>query len=1002
MVNPETVHAHKQNTPHLFTPEPVLQQFTPSNEHQTTLFNAFAGHFAAGDSLFALGSFGEAESCYNKALAKAVSLNQKGLMVITYNRLGFVLYWLNHFQQSLRNYQNTITLCKQSIEADSLALFEAQVFRKHILSYQLDSTPKGDWEKIAVPSGIYQDPKQLRKYNYLLCLYHLNNEDPIALAQSIEKNIQLSTTYSDEKIWQFLLKDQKACYYSNVNDYSISIKYYENLYFQTEEFPELSPFKLRIIRHLVMDYLSIGRYSDALQLAGPYKDLIQGKKAPFYYIDYIRLAEVYASTNQPGLAKYHFQNAISLLKNNTVIDKRLARAYCYLGYFYNESAHQPDSMLVYLTKAELIVRDYPDQYLEHFIANYLGYYYYTRQEYELSIFYTNLIIDDLDRLLNNDDYFVTQHLKLLRTNYLAALKIRASAFHHLSIRKNNDPTSLESAYSDYQKLLQLKKKFYGLQDYQASRITRLQDMRTSYNDLIDLGFSRYDLHPERQKLDELFRIMEESKSYMLKNYISSEEAKNMAGVPEELIQQSRLLQKEIDTLQFAVNQQDYYAIHYSNNLLIDQLLAKIEVRKKFEDQLAQNFPKIAQFRNQLTAIPTKITNIQNRLNTNQGLVEFMYTSHSLYTFYIDQDTAFILRNTISPNFPDTILQLSEYFSEFSFDAFTKTGVQKYLFDTYALYQKTLAPLEPFMEGKRLFLIPDKELCLVPFEALVYDTTGSLAQIGYSNLPYLVKKHSISYLFSSDQITRSSIRIKQRTTFAGFAPEYILTKDNPSYAPLPGAREEILSAQKYYSSRMYVTPSIDKADFFKACRKKDIVHLAMHTELDVERPMNSRFIIQPQHSDQDQLHAYEIYAQENNTTLMILSACNTGQGKLIHGEGIFNISRAFLLAGVPNIIFTQWSVADNSSQLLMQFFYHNLAHGKSTDLALQEAKKNYLRTTDPVKSHPYYWAGYTLMGNPVSLPSIRYRNMALAGGVLLALFFLLSRFITKRKSAAKKE
>ena len=109
---------------------------------------------------------------------------------------------------------------------------------------------------------------------------------------------------------------------------------------------------------------------------------------------------------------------------------------------------------------------------------------------------------------------------------------------------------------------------------------------------------------------------------------------------------------------------------------------------------------------------------------------------------------------------------------------------------------------------------------------LYDT-GSLAQIGYSNLPYLVKKHSISYLFSSDQITRSSIRIKQRTTFAGFAPEYILTKDNPSYAPLPGAREEILSAQKYYSSRMYVTPSIDKADFFKACRKKDIVHLASY-------------------------------------------------------------------------------------------------------------------------------------------------------------------------------
>jgi CHAT domain-containing protein len=118
----------------------------------------------------------------------------------------------------------------------------------------------------------------------------------------------------------------------------------------------------------------------------------------------------------------------------------------------------------------------------------------------------------------------------------------------------------------------------------------------------------------------------------------------------------------------------------------------------------------------------------------------------------------------------------------------------------------------------------------------------------------------------------------------------------------------------------------------------------------------------------QLRAYEVYAKRNSSSLVVLSACNTGAGKLSGGEGVFSIARAFLLAGVRNVVLTHWPVSDRSSADLMDRYYYYLSQGYATDIALQRSKTDYLTYGDPVKAHPYYWAGYVNVGNPFEFPN----------------------------------
>jgi CHAT domain-containing protein/Tfp pilus assembly protein PilF len=167
----------------------------------------------------------------------------------------------------------------------------------------------------------------------------------------------------------------------------------------------------------------------------------------------------------------------------------------------------------------------------------------------------------------------------------------------------------------------------------------------------------------------------------------------------------------------------------------------------------------------------------------------------------------------------------------------------------------------------------------------------------------------------------------------------------------------------------------------------IIHLATHAIVDDRNPLYSKLVFANDESSREDgfLNTYELYNIRLNADLVVLSACNTGYGKLVRGEGIMSLARGFMYAGCPSIVMSLWPVDDLSTKRLMDHFYQGLASGLRKDEALRRAKIEYINEADNVKSNPFYWAGFVSIGSPdsVNLPSkINYTLWIIAFVVLV--------------------
>jgi CHAT domain-containing protein len=143
-----------------------------------------------------------------------------------------------------------------------------------------------------------------------------------------------------------------------------------------------------------------------------------------------------------------------------------------------------------------------------------------------------------------------------------------------------------------------------------------------------------------------------------------------------------------------------------------------------------------------------------------------------------------------------------------------------------------------------------------------------------------------------------------------------------------------------------------------------LHFATHGYLDTERPSLSALVL-AQINEKGQpedgfLRVNDIYNARLSADLAVLSACQTGLGKEVRGEGLMGLTRAFLYAGVPRVVVSLWNVNDRATAELMAAFYRSmLREGKRPAAALREAQLE-LRKQKQWQS-PYYWAAFVEHG-----------------------------------------
>ncbi|MBN1224363.1 MAG: CHAT domain-containing protein, partial [Candidatus Aminicenantes bacterium] len=141
----------------------------------------------------------------------------------------------------------------------------------------------------------------------------------------------------------------------------------------------------------------------------------------------------------------------------------------------------------------------------------------------------------------------------------------------------------------------------------------------------------------------------------------------------------------------------------------------------------------------------------------------------------------------------------------------------------------------------------------------------------------------------------------------------------------------------------------------------IIHFATHSLVDNKKPARSSIVLSldTDQSEDGFLQMREIYNLKLNTDLVTLSACHTGLGQFIRGEGIEGINRAFFYAGSSSVLMSLWAVNDQATYQLMERFYTHLRSSQSIMNSLRKAKLELINSK--ILSHPYYWAGFIVSG-----------------------------------------
>jgi len=568
--------------------------------------------------------------------------------------------------------------------------------------------------------------------------------------------------------------------------------------------------------------------------------------------------------------------------------------------------------------------------------------------------------------------------------------------------RRREQTRLRNINNDFEKLRDLDSRLGTIEDYDKYIDLLLQTYlhdndkfalarRTKYDRLAAVekilgNRRRISVRKDTVRIEALnqaFYYIEKTRALVLLSSMAESGAQVQSELPEDLTDREKQLQEEI----YSINRElaKEYTLEKQEQLL--------QTRAKFRDLktvMATNYPNYNKSRFKIDIMT--INDIQPLLDDQTAILSYTVTESSVIQFLITNRQ--IKYRTIDLGKTNVLKKVKAL----------RNGILFKNNSIFTQYSNELSKILIPRLGKnvrRLVVIPDGELSSLPFEVLFSDKISKTDLGHYTNYPFLVRDYVISYAFSATLYFQNlNAPSPPGGGFLGFAPVFSDTQISGSMRstnletiksidalksdhtrgilrngryinPIPSTEDEVNGLFELFQldsekAKIYTheraTENQLKTETLNTYR---YLHFATHGFVNEEHPELSGLLFAQSDKNEDGiLYSGEIYQLSLNADLVSLSACETGLGKFVSGEGVIGLSRAFTYAGARNLLVSFWKVADESTTELMTKFYANVIGNSnpSSDYgsALRKAKLNMIE--EDRYAHPYYWSPFVLIGH----------------------------------------
>lgn len=570
--------------------------------------------------------------------------------------------------------------------------------------------------------------------------------------------------------------------------------------------------------------------------------------------------------------------------------------------------------------------------------------------------------------------------------------IKAKAEYAMLDKKNKNAiqyliTQLEEAI----KLIESQKVI--MTDREDARIL-VTNSKHIYDFIKQVYLDLYQITREDWIIGEILKYHEEALYTRIRDRINRQEIANFKGVTSELLAQEKMLEsllKKTITPDLSKNSDDYLALKQK----------QVDLKRHIE----LNYPDY--YRIRYNNFNDDLQKIQERLKPEVTVIRYVYFGkHMLAAIVFDKKKCSIVE--LGPPPDESLIRLP-------FDPGVTAGELSQTL--WELYQKLWQPLESFIANKKVIVVPDGALFNLSFELLTPKRIDDYKELVASSL---LNQYGISYSFSASGVGRSfTPTIAPKKEMIAFVPGFTeemkehyvrnikdtiyLDQSYLTLLPQPFSLQQVRKIRSIFQSTVFSEEVCTIDNFKRQTGDHAIIHLGTHAEANNVSAEFSKLIFAKDRNNYlnpNFLYLTDIYGCNLNSYLTVLTACETGVPGYQDGEGMISMAHAFHYAGSNSILTSLSKIDEQTSNVIVGYFYEFLANGLEIDAALQKAKLRYLESNDGRLLQPHYWAALVIMGDtaPITIKK-RYATWTIL--LLISLFIVSAgvyyRFRGKKQS-----